>query len=279
MRTLYISGWCVSACGKQIRAIRARIGRRKFLGNYGIERKDVGAASERVGFAIAVPLPRGKSHVTVEVQESDGVWRAISSRAVFGVPNGDSVAPIDPKYFIPNPGANPRIEFWLDRPLVWPNKARQLKVSSPVACSAASSVTPMTCNFACSSVVERADQTFLYSERPGCCSIRRYLACDSDASIAVLRCRRGIVKTMSDARTSASSPRAQRTMLRFYDIHRIFACQIRLFLIHSYPWAGFGRERGLVFAWPSRSRLSQRPTYQRKARHLRPLLQPHLHRS
>lgn len=129
MRTLYISGWCVSACGKQIRAIRARIGRRKFLGNYGIERRDVGAASERVGFAIAVPLPRGKSHVTIEVQESDGVWRAISSRAVFGVPNGDSVAPIDPKYFIHNPGANPRIEFWLDRPLVWPKKACQLKVT------------------------------------------------------------------------------------------------------------------------------------------------------
>ncbi|MEP6585759.1 MAG: glycosyltransferase family 2 protein, partial [Candidatus Udaeobacter sp.] len=93
------------------------------------ERKDVGAALERIGFAIAVPLPRGKSHVIIEVQESDGVWRAISSRAVFGVPNGDSVAPIDPKYFIHNPGANPRIEFWLDRPLVWPKKARQLKVT------------------------------------------------------------------------------------------------------------------------------------------------------
>jgi len=57
------------------------------------------------------------------------VWRAILSRAVFGVPNGDSVAPIDPKYFVHNPGVNPRIEFWLDRPLVWPKKARQLKVS------------------------------------------------------------------------------------------------------------------------------------------------------
>ena len=94
---------------KEIRSIRARRGRQKFLGNYGIERKDVGAASERVGFAIAVPLPRGESHVTIEVQESDGVWRTISSRAVFGAPNGDSVAPIDLKYFIPNPGANPCI--------------------------------------------------------------------------------------------------------------------------------------------------------------------------
>ena len=128
-RTLYITGWCVSRYGKKIRSIRARRGHQKFLGNYGIERKDVGTAFERVGFAIAVPLPRGKSHVITEVQESDGLWRAISSRAVFGVPNGDSVAPIDPKYFIPNPGANPRIEFWLDRPLVWPKKIRHLRVS------------------------------------------------------------------------------------------------------------------------------------------------------
>ena len=65
----------------------------------------------------------------VEVQESDGLWRAISSRAVFGARNVDSPAPIDPKYFIPNRGANRRIQFWLDRPLVWPKKARQLKVT------------------------------------------------------------------------------------------------------------------------------------------------------
>ena len=128
-RTLYIAGWCLSRDGRKIRSIRARRGHKKFLGNYGIERRDVGAVSERIGFAIAVPLPKGKSHVTVEVQESDGVWRPISSRAVFGAPNGSSAAPIDAKYFIPNPGANQRIEFWLDRPLVWPKKAHQLKVT------------------------------------------------------------------------------------------------------------------------------------------------------
>ena len=134
MRTLYVTGWCVSARGKNIFATRARVRRRKFLGNYGIERKDVGATlgktpAERIGFAIAVPLPRGKSQVTIEVQEWDGVWRPISSRAVFGTLIGDSQAPIDPKYFIHNPDANPRIEFWLDRPLVWPKKTRHLRVS------------------------------------------------------------------------------------------------------------------------------------------------------
>ena len=133
-RTLYVTGWCVSARGKDIFAMRARIGRRKFLGNYGIERKDVNATlgkmpAERIGFAIAVPLPRGKSQLTIEVQEWDGIWRPISSRAVFGTSTGDSQAPIDSKYFIHNPNANPRIEFWLDRPLVWPKKTRHLKVT------------------------------------------------------------------------------------------------------------------------------------------------------
>src|SRR6476620_11162415 len=79
-RTLYVTGWCVSRDGKKIRSIRARRGRQKFLGNYGIARKDVGAAFERIGFAIAVPVPRGKSQVTIEVQEKDGLWRAILIR-------------------------------------------------------------------------------------------------------------------------------------------------------------------------------------------------------
>ena len=133
-RTLYITGWCVSRCGKDIRGIRARIGRHKFLGNYGIQRKDIGAvlgpiSVERVGFAIAVPLSSGKSQVVTEVQEADGIWRAIAIRNAFGAHNKDSDPPIDPKYFIPNPGSNPRIEFWIDKPLVWSRKVRHLRVS------------------------------------------------------------------------------------------------------------------------------------------------------
>src|SRR5919197_853175 len=74
VRTLYITGWCVNRRGKGIRAIRARIGRQKFFGNYGIQRKDVAAtlgpiAVERSGFAIAVPLPVGRSQVMIEVRE------------------------------------------------------------------------------------------------------------------------------------------------------------------------------------------------------------------
>jgi hypothetical protein len=128
-RTLYITGWCVSREGRKIRAVRARIGRQEFAGNYGIERKDVGAAVQRIGLAIALPLPAGKSQVCIEVQEADRVWRAIAIRDAFGASDGESAAPIDPKYFIPNPGANPRIEFWIDEPVVWPKKIRYLKVA------------------------------------------------------------------------------------------------------------------------------------------------------
>ena len=132
--TLYITGWCVNRRGKDIRGIRARIGRQKFFGNYGIQRKDVAAALgpivvERSGFAIAIRLPVGKSQVVIEVQEADGVWRVIAIREVFGARNKESEAPIDAKYFIPNPGANPRIEFWIDRPSVWSKKTRYLRVT------------------------------------------------------------------------------------------------------------------------------------------------------
>ena len=78
MRTLYITGWCVNRCGKDIRGIRARIGRRKFFGNYGIQRKDVAAALgpiavERIGFAIAVPLPARK--IAGRHRGTGGGWR------------------------------------------------------------------------------------------------------------------------------------------------------------------------------------------------------------
>ena len=171
-RTLYVTGWCVSRYGKEIRGVRARIGRQEFAGNYGIERKDVGAAVARIGFAIAVPLPRGKSQVTIEVQEKDGVWRAISIRTVFGTSNGASQAPIDPKYFIPNPGANRRIEFWLDRPLVWPKKARHLKISGWCFAISGDEITEVRARvrkkfFPARFGIPRPDIGLRYDNRPG----------------------------------------------------------------------------------------------------------------
>ncbi len=132
VRTLYLVGWCATRSGECVRAIRGRIGRRKFSGNYGIMRPDVaashGPAAVRSGFALAVPLPPGKSRLTIEAQDMTGPWRPIASHEVIGAPN-DEESPQDVKYFIPNPGANSRIEFWLDRPAVWTKKIRYLRLS------------------------------------------------------------------------------------------------------------------------------------------------------
>ena len=135
VNTLYVTGWCLRRDGQRVREIRARIGRRKFRGNYGLERKDVAArlgkqtTDVRGGFAIAVPLPAGKSRLVMEVQETDCTWHPMAVKNVTGAPNDEPAPPIDPKYFIFNPGANPRIEFWVDRPSVWSRKIRYLRVT------------------------------------------------------------------------------------------------------------------------------------------------------
>lgn len=133
--TLYLTGWCLRRDGKRIRDLRVRIGRRKFHGNYGIERKDVAAklgeqtTEVRSGFAIAVPLPAGRSRLVVELHEANGAWQPIVAQNAVGAPNEKPAPPQDAKYFIPNPGANPRIEFWIDRPSVWSKKIRYLRVT------------------------------------------------------------------------------------------------------------------------------------------------------
>ena len=92
---------------------------------------------------------------------------------MFGAPNRRfSSTPIDPKYFIPNPGANRRIAFWLDRPLVWPKKARHLKVTGWCFAISGAEITEVRARvrnnfFAARFGKVRPDIGFRYDNRPG----------------------------------------------------------------------------------------------------------------
>lgn len=174
--TLYLVGWCAARRRKKVRAIRGRIGRRKFAGNYGIARADVAAArgpeAARCGFALAVSLPGGKSRLTIEVQDDAGAWHALTQLEVFGAPNEKTAPPQDAKYFIANPGANPRVEFWLDRPSVWTKKIRYLRLSGWCLTTDGAEVTAVRARvggreFPARFGTIRPDIAVLFGNRPG----------------------------------------------------------------------------------------------------------------
>ncbi len=139
VRTLYIAGWCVDRSDEPIVAIRARIGSRKFPGNYGIERSDVAARyhngpdAKRSGFAIAVPVPKKTSELKLELQNEDGEWRQFFSQRIPGASRtarpDEMFAPPGGEYFVPSTAKQSRFQFWLDRPGDWSKKIRYLRVS------------------------------------------------------------------------------------------------------------------------------------------------------
>ncbi len=176
VRTLYLVGFCLPRGHRKVRALRGRIGWRKFPGNYGISRPDVAAAhgadSMRSGFALAVPLPAGKSRLTIEIEDETGAWRPVASHEVLGSPNDDPGPPQDAKYFIPNPGANPQIEFWLDRPSVWSKKIRYLRIIGWCVAIAGAEVTAVRAlvrrkEFRARFGTVRPDIALLFENRPG----------------------------------------------------------------------------------------------------------------
>jgi glycosyltransferase involved in cell wall biosynthesis len=175
-KTLYLVGWCVPRGEKQVRAIRAGIGRRKIAGNCGILRPDVAAAHgsdfARSGFAIAVPLPCRKARLTIEVQNEIGTWQPILNRELVGSPNDDALPPQDAKYFIPNPAANSRLEFWLDLPSVWTKKIRYLRLSGWCLAIAGAEIAQVRARvrgkeFAARFGTVRPDIALLFENRPG----------------------------------------------------------------------------------------------------------------
>jgi len=98
---LNISGWCFYTGNQQLKAVRARIGKDIFAGEYGIERQDVAdihsvySQAKSSGFYLQIRVPQGNSLVELEAQDSNGKWTvfarypltASSLRASFDVPS------------------------------------------------------------------------------------------------------------------------------------------------------------------------------------------------
>ena len=173
---LYVVGWCAPRGEKKVRAIRGRIGRRKFPGNYGIARPDVaatrGAAAARCGFALAVPLPRGPAGLTIEALDDTGVWHILTESEVCGAPNEKTEPPQDAKYFLHNPGAHRHIDFWLDRPSVWTKKIRYLRLSGWCLATDGPEITAVRARvrgreFPARFGTVRPDIALLFNNRPG----------------------------------------------------------------------------------------------------------------
>ena len=168
--------------GEQIDGIRARIGRRKFPGNYGFERKDLGAiygenpAFTRSGFAIAVPLRPGKSLLALECKQPGGRWRRFFQQEVAGAkkndPHAEPLSPAEIGYFTFNPRTNARLKFWLDRPNDWSRKVRYLHISGWCLATSGEPVTAIRARirrklFHATYGITRPDIAIAHEQHPG----------------------------------------------------------------------------------------------------------------
>ncbi len=84
---LHLRGWCFSAEGKPIRAIRVRAGDRTISGTVGLPRPDVKATypeapGDETGFEVRGALPPGRRTVTLEAGLPDGPWALLMSSTV-----------------------------------------------------------------------------------------------------------------------------------------------------------------------------------------------------
>ncbi len=134
---LHIIGWCVDRRGGWIHGIRARIGSRKIEGKYGIPRTDIPLmhpdlpAAARSGFALAVPLPRGRSEIFLELKSADRQWHLFFSHTVEGKKETDqseSIFPGEADHFRSTSPPAP-FAFWCDQPLDWENPDHHLRIS------------------------------------------------------------------------------------------------------------------------------------------------------
>jgi GT2 family glycosyltransferase len=91
---LRLAGWCFASEEPALEAVRARVGRRITVGQFGIVRRDVAFAhnnrdgSLHSGFLIHASIPRGRHHLVLEARDAGGRWErffeTIVRRSIFG---------------------------------------------------------------------------------------------------------------------------------------------------------------------------------------------------
>ena len=91
---LLIKGWCFSKSGPELAGIRAKVGRKGKIGRYGIERPEIAekfrgdSCVRRSGFAIELPVPPGRSKVTLEAIALGGDWQPFYEHELIGEGTG-----------------------------------------------------------------------------------------------------------------------------------------------------------------------------------------------
>jgi len=121
---LYICGWCVDRTGDPIAGIRARLGRRIFKGNVGIQRRDVRAIFPHLafahcsGFAVEAKLPRRTTTIILELLDASGQWHPFLRRDLSRTGSrdaGDIVSTEELENFRPNGGGYvSRLALWIE---------------------------------------------------------------------------------------------------------------------------------------------------------------------
>ncbi len=96
---LRIKGWCFARAGPPIVGVRAKVGRKSYFAQYGLQREDVARTALdqpgalRGGFSIKVPLAKGVSLVRLEAIVLGGSWECFVEHSLVGkTPNDEEVS-------------------------------------------------------------------------------------------------------------------------------------------------------------------------------------------
>ena len=121
---LYICGWCVDRTGDRIDGVRARVGRRIFQGNVGIQRRDVREIFPHLpfahcsGFAVEAKLYRRTRTIILELLDAGGQWQPFFRRDLSHTrrPDGDDIISSEElENFRPNGGGVvSRFAIWIE---------------------------------------------------------------------------------------------------------------------------------------------------------------------